>query len=241
LRAEDSPAIALALSPSAIGDKEPGQTSRATRFAEHWQLLRRVVALYGTWLALSLGVGLATRATRSPWVDATAEILAGLLVLGFAMHSRNLAALMRPRIPSRVIARRLLRVASVFVLSLSCYYALLTALGVPLIHYLPIYRAAHWPLWSAFLLISLLPGIIEEIGFRGIIQSALVRITGAREAWLIQAAIFSILHLSPLMFADHFLMGLCLGYLRSRSRSLYPGMALHAAWNALVLMPEIYG
>ena len=89
------------------------------------------------------------------------------------------------------------------------------------------------------MLISLLPGIVEEVGFRGIIQSLLARITGAREAWLIQAALFSILHLSPLMFPDHFLMGLCLGYLRSRSRSLYPGIALHASWNALVLVQEV--
>jgi len=33
-------------------------------------------------------------------------------------------------------------------------------------------------------------------------------------------------------------MGLCFGYLRTRSRSLYPGMLLHAAWNAFVLMAE---
>jgi len=44
--------------------------------------------------------------------------------------------------------------------------------------------------------------------------------------------------LAPLAFPSHFLMGLCFGYLRTRSRSLYPGMLLHAAWNAFVLMAE---
>ena len=39
------------------------------------------------------------------------------------------------------------------------------------------------------------------------------------------------------MFPSHFLMGLCFGYMRRRSRSIYPGMALHAMWNALVPVP----
>lgn len=211
------------------------------RFAERWRLLRQIVTLYCAWLGLSLATGLTARATRSPWLEVVASGLSALLVLGFAIRCRDLRPLLRPRIPSAAVTRRLLGVSLAFVILLSGYYALLHRLGVPSIHYLSEYRAAHWPLWSAFLLISLLPGIVEEIGFRGIIQSSLTRITGAREAWLIQAALFSVLHLSPLIFPDHFVMGLCFGYLRRRSRSLYPGMALHATWNALVLVQELVG
>ena len=61
----------------------------------------------------------------------------------------------------------------------------------------------------------------------------------ARDAWLIQAALFSVLHPSPIVFPSHFVMGLVFGYLRLRSRSLYPGMVLHTTWNALVLFAEI--
>ena len=39
--------------------------------------------------------------------------------------------------------------------------------------------------------------------------------------------------------ASHFLMGLCFGYMRRRSRSIYPGMLLHACWNALVVLQEL--
>jgi len=211
------------------------------RFAERWRLLRQIVTLYGAWLGLSLATGLTARATRSPWLEVVASGLGALLVLGFAIRCRDLRQLLRPRIPSAAVTKRLLGVSIAFVILLSGYYALLHRLGVPSVHYLTEYRSAHWPVWSAFLLISVLPGIVEEIGFRGIIQSSLTRITGAREAWLIQAALFSVLHLSPLIFPDHFVMGLCLGYLRRRSRSLYPGMALHATWNALVLIQELVG
>jgi uncharacterized protein len=35
-------------------------------------------------------------------------------------------------------------------------------------------------------------------------------------------------------------MGLCFGYMRVRSKSLYPGMILHATWNAYVLCGELH-
>ena len=91
-----------------------------------------------------------------------------------------------------------------------------------------------------FVLVSLMPAFVEELGFRGFIQSTLNHVFHEREAWLIQAALFSVLHLSPLIFPSHFLMGLCFGYMRLRTKSLYPGMALHASWNAFVLYKEIF-
>lgn len=236
-------ALTAALSVAARVAAPPDRTSTSSlpehSFAERWRALRKVGALYGAWLALSLATGLAFHFTRSPWLDVVASAVGVLLVLGFAIGCRDLGDLLRPRMPSAATTVHLAAVAVAFVLLLSGYYTLLSRLGVPLSPYLKPYRAAHWPLWSAFLLISVLPGIVEEIGFRGIIQSSLTRIAGAREAWLIQAALFSVLHLSPLIFPDHFLMGLCLGYLRTRSRSLYPGIALHAGWNALVLVEEL--
>jgi uncharacterized protein len=224
-----------------VRDTAAAPAPAAPLFAERWQSLRHVVALYGAWLTISLATGLAARLTGSPGLDVVASVLGALLVLGFAIRCREVRELLRPRIPSAAVTLHLSGVALAFIVLLGGYYALLHKLGLPAIHYLTQYRAAHWPLWSAFLLISVLPGIVEEVGFRGIIQSSLTRITGAREAWLIQAALFSVLHLTPLIFPDHFFMGLCFGYLRRRSNSLYPGMALHATWNALVLVREILG
>jgi membrane protease YdiL (CAAX protease family) len=91
------------------------------------------------------------------------------------------------------------------------------------------------------LLISLMPGIFEELAFRGVIQSTLEHVFDRREALVIQAALFSVLHLLPLDFPSHFVMGLCLGYMRLRTKSLYPGMILHASWNAFILCQELYG
>jgi membrane protease YdiL (CAAX protease family) len=65
-------------------------------------------------------------------------------------------------------------------------------------------------------------------------------VLGEREAWLVQAAFFSILHLSPVIFPTHFAMGLIFGWLRMRTDSLIPGMILHALWNAAIILLELY-
>jgi membrane protease YdiL (CAAX protease family) len=61
------------------------------------------------------------------------------------------------------------------------------------------------------------------------------------EALLVQAALFALLHLGIAIFPSHFVIGLILGAVRRRARSLYPGMAVHAGWNALVLAAELAG
>lgn len=70
------------------------------------------------------------------------------------------------------------------------------------------------------------------------LPSVMERTVDAREAWLIPAALFSLLHLSPIVFPSHFVMGLVFGYVRLRTRSLYPGMLLHASRNALQVFAE---
>jgi uncharacterized protein len=81
--------------------------------------------------------------------------------------------------------------------------------------------------------------IVEEVAFRGVMQGSLEQVFIRRDAWLIQGALFGLLHLSPLVFPSHMLMGLCFGFLRNRSNSLYPGMLVHGGWNAWVIYSEI--
>jgi len=72
-------------------------------------------------------------------------------------------------------------------------------------------------------------------------MSRLDRLLTARESLLVQAALFSLLHLGVVIFPSHFVIGLVLGVLRRRTRSLYPGMAVHASWNAIIVFAEMSG
>lgn len=92
-----------------------------------------------------------------------------------------------------------------------------------------------WPPWVAAADIALFTPIFEELLFRGTIQGKLSQALSPTEALIVQAALFSALHLSPLILLTHFVMGLAFGWVRRRSRSLYPGMLLHAAWNGWVV------
>lgn len=212
---------------------------RRGRFDEYWGELKRIGWLYGLLLVLSLATGLAMRGDRSPWLLVGYSAASAVLVLAFAAARwRKLVFLFQVH---AVDARRWLGIvgASVlFVVVMAAYFAFLEKLGVPFHKTTADIAEAGWPLWSALVLISVMPAIFEELAFRGVIQSSLERVFNARDAWLIQAALFSLLHLSPIIFPSHFAMGLCFGLIRMWSRSLYPGMLLHGAWNALVVIQE---
>ena len=81
--------------------------------------------------------------------------------------------------------------------------------------------------------------VVEEIFFRGLLQGALVAMLGPRWRWtavLVVAAGFAAIHLGGVTW--HALpglmtLGVIMGWLYERSGSLWPAIALHAAFNAL--------
>lgn len=229
----------LALAPAAQG---PAATAAAagSRFAEHWAEIKFVGGVFGALLATSFVYGLAVRGNDSPWPTVAAQAVDALVALtALALRRRKLAFHFKLHpIGARVWAG-LAAVAVVFLIAMTAYFTALERLGVPFASVTGLYVRAGWPLWAILALLSVSPAVFEEIAFRGVIQSSLERVLNGRDAWLIQAALFSVLHLTPLAFPSHFIMGLCFGYLRRRSRSVYPGMVLHGAWNALVVLAEI--
>jgi len=85
------------------------------------------------------------------------------------------------------------------------------------------------------LLLTVLPAVCEELLFRG----AIFRLLRARwSAWavvLAQAFAFALLHGMVLRVAPTLGLGLLLGVLRLRTGSVWPGVAVHALHNAVLL------
>jgi uncharacterized protein len=89
--------------------------------------------------------------------------------------------------------------------------------------------------------VCVVPGIFEEIFFRGLVQRTLEEMMSSREAWIVQAVVFAIAHLNPIGFFTYLtFMGLYLGWLRNRSGSLIPGMLVHFTHNLLVVLNDRY-
>lgn len=79
---------------------------------------------------------------------------------------------------------------------------------------------------------AVLPGLVEELVFRGWILGSLAPF-GERRALLLSALIFGLIHgnLTQVPFA--FVLGLLFGYIFLRTGRLWPGMMLHFLNNAM--------
>jgi sodium transport system permease protein len=88
------------------------------------------------------------------------------------------------------------------------------------------------------LVFALLPAICEELAFRGFILSGLEHQRRTHSAILLSALMFGFLHVLLSLFQQLFnatLLGIVLGLLAVRSRSLLPGILFHFLNNALAM------
>ncbi|HTF58197.1 MAG TPA: CPBP family intramembrane glutamic endopeptidase [Planctomycetota bacterium] len=88
------------------------------------------------------------------------------------------------------------------------------------------------------LIICVQPAVIEELAFRGIIQTTLQEVMGTVEAVIVTAVAFSIMHWNLAILVPFILIGSYFGWLRQRSGSLFPAMVAHFLHNLLVVLSE---
>ena len=94
-------------------------------------------------------------------------------------------------------------------------------------------------LGTALLLLAVVPAVCEEVAFRGYILTGLRRGQSTRSAIVISALLFGFMHVLISLFQQFFnatLLGLALGLLAVRSRSLLPGIAFHFLNNGLAIL-----
>jgi len=104
--------------------------------------------------------------------------------------------------------------------------------------YLPYQEFSNSKIW-AILFVAIVPGIFEELGFRGYLFSQLLNITSARVTILVTAFLFAIMHFSLISIVWIFPFGVLLGYLRNKYNTLLLGMFIHFLHNLLVLSYDI--
>ncbi len=90
-----------------------------------------------------------------------------------------------------------------------------------------------------FLGVVLIGPICEEIVFRGIILEGLLKNYSTQKAIVFSAAIFGLIHFIPIQVINAFFMGIVLGWIYLKTRSLWVCIALHVLNNGLsVLMGD---
>lgn len=97
------------------------------------------------------------------------------------------------------------------------------------------------PLWQLVLVFAVLPGVCEELLFRGAFYG-LWQTRGSRGAAVVVTALaFGAFHLSVFRFLPTAVLGVALGVLSVRARSVLPGMLAHTLNNAFAMVVLSYG
>jgi sodium transport system permease protein len=98
------------------------------------------------------------------------------------------------------------------------------------------WRSGKFPSWTVNILVfGLLAAVCEELAFRGLILSGLLRRFHARNAVILSSFLFALFHMNVFQFLPAFILGLVLGLLTVRSKSLVPAIIFHLLHNTLLV------
>lgn len=224
-----------------IEPEHPGPPNPNRSAATAWEDLQPALAM--CFLLIATNVILLTTADQNGdiplWNEVVVLAFDAILIIGFAMQERvKVGRFLRLAVPSgKTIGLSTLLLLGVGAVQ-EAYFFVVSQIAATF-EYLEPYREQGWPLWSAFLMIAVYPALFEELAFRGFLQERLARVMKGSDALILQAMLFSVLHLSPLMLPSLFVIGYAFGWLRQRTGSLWPGVVLHGLWNSWCLVGEL--
>ncbi len=222
---------------SLIRDKEPSPSAGSAMFC-----FALIISL--TWYAMQ-APGMADSPLRGMALVHLACILGAPLVLAFALTSDPLGTL-RLRLPRLVefgLAAGLALSLNPIVRELGFHVEKLFPTSTVIQEMLAELSRNGPGLGVAVLVFALMPAITEELAFRGYILSGLERTYSKGTAIVLSALLFGFLHVLISLFQQLFgatLLGLVIGLIAIRTRSLWPGVLFHFINNALgLLTPEL--
>jgi membrane protease YdiL (CAAX protease family) len=79
--------------------------------------------------------------------------------------------------------------------------------------------------------VAFAPAVVEELLFRGLLLAALLTRLGRIDAVAVCGAFFAAIHLDPSQFFPLAVLGFAAGAVAVASGSVWPAVALHAAYN----------
>ena len=93
-----------------------------------------------------------------------------------------------------------------------------------------------YPVVPTLLALTIVPAFTEELVFRGVLVRSLAGRFFPAAAIGIGAVVFAVYHLFPPQMVSTLLLGLLLGFLTLRARSIFPSMIVHALNNTIAVV-----
>lgn len=94
--------------------------------------------------------------------------------------------------------------------------------------------------WGAFFKVAIVAPVVEELIFRGLILHGFRKNYNAVTAIFMSALLFSLFHLNPWQMPATFVLGLLLGWIIIRTRSILLAIIGHSINNLMVLLTITY-
>ncbi len=95
--------------------------------------------------------------------------------------------------------------------------------------------------FATAVVVMLVAPVLEEMLFRGVILRSFLGQYSRRKAIVASAILFGLAHMNLYQFISALVLGLVLGWLYERSRSLIPCILLHGAYNCAVWLVAFSG
>jgi membrane protease YdiL (CAAX protease family) len=108
------------------------------------------------------------------------------------------------------------------------------------LYYYASFKNLPFPKTTMLALIALFPAISEELAYRGVIQGGLLKIMHSRQAVVLTALLFAIIHMSIISFVWLLPFALFLGWLRQRTNTIWYGVVVHFFFNATTCYLELH-
>ena len=122
--------------------------------------------------------------------------------------------------------------------NLAYHFVLQRLFDVEVVSIIDPFVNAGFPFWVILLEACVMPAVWEEVAFRGLIQVRLAEAVRQREAIILTAVLFAVIHCSAPSGIYIFLLGIVLGVIRARSNSLLPGILMHFFHNLVIVLLE---
>ena len=103
-----------------------------------------------------------------------------------------------------------------------------------------LYGAGAAGIAATVVVVAIVGPLVEEAALRGIVLGAVRERFGAWAAVLASAVAFAVLHGSVWSLVPFLVLGIVLGWLAVRSRSLWPAVIAHVLYNAVLVVSAIY-
>jgi sodium transport system permease protein len=95
-------------------------------------------------------------------------------------------------------------------------------------------------IWYTLAVIAVLPAVCEELAYRGFILSGLRHLGHRWRAIIISSVLFGLAHSIFQQSIAACMVGVLIGYMAVKTRSILPGMTYHMVHNATLLVAPLY-